>query len=772
MDIPAFTSRIDSVTVYRQGALVSRSARIPAGQPAPARIKLVNLPLGLDDGSVRVRVEDAGASPPVASDVRVVLDLPVVEEDLPPPDDAALEQARRDVQDIAERIIHLEARRRRLERLQLVNRPDGKRGEPPPPSPVEARMALMDFRYRSMAVIDDELAAARVQAREAARVREALEQRHRAASTARQPRAHELRKAAVVSLRGHDRHGDLAASPRIVVEYMVPGARWAPSYAIHLSQDMSQATVSVRAVVAQRTGEDWSDVQLTLATADAQGWFDLPEMQALRIGRRQAPVPRRGWRAPPAGSAELYADYDRFVAITPPGKAKPPVPARPAAPARAEAERAREQEPFEDEHTPTWDGMQALARASMKEAVDADEAFEEASGVTRDKRVSAPARKSRARSAGPPPAPAPMMAAASMPPPPQAAPAPMADMSRMMSAGPPGMPPAAGGFVGSFGRGGGGDEGGGSPPHELALPEEAHELAPEQLAYGDLRMPGPDDGRRGKLVVARRQERYLELLWVREQTRQEELQIDVVGLVDSAVRQAQGVRNQPLPARHHPAASWDGFDYTYAADSTVDIPSDGAFHSVPLMGRPARATLDYVVVPRESTDVFRRLALHNPLDAPLMPGPADVYVGGDYLLTANLRATAQRGKVELGLGVEQSIKVSRNTRFAEESAGLMGGSLALRHELIIEVANRRDRSVRVEVQERLPITRDKEDEIQLDVGQVEPPWSAFEPPDYELRGGYRWQVEVPPGQQTTLRAAYTIKISAKKELSGGNRRES
>ena len=299
MSIPVLTSRIDSVTVYRQGALVCRTAIVLAAQPVPPQIKLVNLPLSLDDGSVRVRVEGEGSDLPVASDVRVALDLAVTEHDLPPPDDEALKLARRAVAEIAERLAQLRGQRRRCERLQVFERPANKRGQPPLASPVRARLALLEFRAKAIAGLDQRIHDALAQERRAVQVKEDLEHRQRAASKARQAKPHELRKAALIALRGHVTP---TAPVRIVVEYMVPGARWAPSYAISLSKDMTQASVSVRAVVAQSTGEDWHAAKLTLSTADIQRWTELPELQVLRIGRRQPPVQRRGWRAPPAGA--------------------------------------------------------------------------------------------------------------------------------------------------------------------------------------------------------------------------------------------------------------------------------------------------------------------------------------------------------------------------------------------------------------------------------------------------------------------------------------
>jgi hypothetical protein len=755
MNIPVLSSRIDSVTVYRQGALVCRTALVLAAQPVPAQVKLINLPLSLDDGSVRVRVEGEGGDLPVASDVRVALDLAVVDESLPPPDDEALKQARRALAEVAEHLVHLRAQRRRFEKLQIFERPAGKRGTPPSASPVRARLVLLEFRHKAIAALDERIQEALGQERRATRHKEDLEHRQRAASKARQARPHELRKAAIIALRGHT----IPTHPvRVIVEYMVPGARWAPSYAISLAKDMSQATVSVRAVVAQRTGEDWSGVKLTLATADAQRWTELPELQVLRVGRRQPPVQRRGWRAPPIGARELFADFDRFLAAGP-VEAKPQ-----AAPA------GRRDEPFnftDDDESPA-DGR-SLTRTGSISSEQIEMAKSMAKGDARE-RLSAPPPPARnmpmkpqampvqqSRSAGPPPG-------FGGPPPP-------APMSASMPMAEAAAPKRGGGIVGAIGGmlggGGGGPEGGAFVSHDIPPPEPEHAAAPEQLAYGNLRMPGPKDSRRGALIVAQRRERYLEMLWVREVTRD----IDVVALIDTAVNTAQRAGHGGPPPRHHLAASLGGFDYIYAADGVVDIPSDGDFHGIPLMARQAPIELGYVVVPRESSDVFRHVTLKNPLEAPLLPGPADIYVGGDYLLSTDLRVAPPRGEVKIGLGVEQAIKVSRNTSFAEESAGLMGGSLALRHEITIEVANRRERPINIEVQERLPTLREREDEIQLDLVQVEPPWIDYDPEEYALKGGHRWQLQLPPGQTRKLRVVYVIKISAKKELVGGNRRE-
>jgi len=287
----------------------------------------------------------------------------------------------------------------------------------------------------------------------------------------------------------------------------------------------------------------------------------------------------------------------------------------------------------------------------------------------------------------------------------------------------------------------------------------------EWLDYGRLRMPGPAEGGRGRLARAETVAGYIEFL----ARLQVQVKFDVAVVVEGARSAAESLGG--LPAAHAFPSASGGFDYVYRAEPPAEIPSDGQFHSIPLLERGAPARLRYVTVPREAPEVFRFAELANPLDAPLLSGPADVYAGGDFLMTVPLRPVAPRGKLELGLGVEEALKVSRNTGFAEETSGLMGGTLNLRHEIRIELRNLLRAPVEVEVRERLPVAAMGEQDVKVAPGEVAPSWEAWQPEDSDLKGGQRWRVTLPPGAPVPLRASYTVTLPAKMELSGGNRRE-
>jgi hypothetical protein len=631
-----------------------------------------------------------------------------------------------------------------------VPRPRGKTGAAPPPSPIAARLSLIRFKAERVRLLAERLRQARDRLDAAHRRRELLEDQARRATSARQAHEHELRKAVLISL--HGGREDLPAI-RLHLDYLVPGARWAPAYALRFDEGMTGAVLSARAIVAQDTGEDWRQVALTLSTAEAQVWNELPDLASIRIGRRQPSPPRVGWRPPPTGVDELYSDWDRVFGARVPR----PTPS-------VEGEGGLLDEPTRVIPVPAAADPNAITGVvpgvvqAALERMRGDD-FDEDTAV-RGAVPPPPAarRESRARriTAG-------VAAAAAMP----AALARnlggRADRRQTLMA----PPPAPGG--------------GGMPMSVVAqaplAPEPTQpaigrsvelEASADMLRYGDLRMSPPSSRRRGRLALASRVELYLALL-IEQRV---EVRFDVLGAVESARHRSLAVSLPPGVV-----LAWaEGYDYAYRAEARVDVPSDGDSHSLPLVERTAASEPLFVVVPRESTDVFRTATVENPLDSPLLPGSVDVYLRGDFLLTSRVELTPPRGKFTVGLGVEQGIKVARNTRYREESAGLMGGALLLRHQIHVELRSNLGQPAPIEVRERIPVAREEDDDVQVSVQAVRPQWEEWRqdqarPSEAGLRGGYRWRLNLAAGAREELRADYDIRIPAKQELAGGNRRE-
>ncbi|TKD12841.1 DUF4139 domain-containing protein [Polyangium fumosum] len=496
------------------------------------------------------------------------------------------------------------------------------------------------------------------------------------------------------------------------IEYVVLAARWWPTYKAWLTKNATRVRLELDALVVQDSGEDWKDVELSLSTADLVHDARLPELQSLRFGRAQPPA-KRGYRPPPPGLDAMFESYDAAMAKLPRAVENIPAPPPPPRPLRP--------------------GVAAPPRAGV---------------VPQPQSAAAP---SPPPGFGPPmdmPAPAAAMPRAAMPMPARSAPAPAKKAAAAREEGEVLYSLAAtlGGYGGSGDsleetRGGAYDESAPLPPSE---PDDSW------LEFDALVLaPVDDKPRRGRL-----------------------------GRVpdDASRREASAARERiehlPSPARtQDPLVSRGRFDHRYDAEGRGDVPSNGRPHRVHVKVGEGPASPRFRAVPRESTEVYREARIENPLGAPLCAGPVDVFLEGALVTTAEIAAVDRGGYVQVGLGVEERVRIARNARIDESSAGLLGGSTVVDHHVTVDLTSSLGVPIHVEVLERIPVTDDKDVTVKLTSAEPEP--EVYEQADIgaPVRGGRRFRVEVPAGGKSKITYAYRIKLPAKSEIVGGNRRE-
>ncbi|MDC3952599.1 DUF4139 domain-containing protein [Polyangium jinanense] len=245
---------------------------------------------------------------------------------------------------------------------------------------------------------------------------------------------------------------------------------------------------------------------------------------------------------------------------------------------------------------------------------------------------------------------------------------------------------------------------------------------------------------------------------------------------DASRREANSARERidvlPNPARtQDPLVSRGRFDHRYDAEGRGDVPSNGRPHRVHIKVGEGPASPRFRAVPRESTEVYREARIENPLGAPLCAGPVDVFLEGALVTTAEIAAVDRGGYVQVGLGVEDRVRIARNARVEESSAGLLGGSTVVDHHVTVDLTSSLGVPIQIEILERIPVTDDKDVTVKLTSAEPEP--EVYDQADIgaPVRGGRRFRVEVPASGKSKITYAYRIKLPAKSEIVGGNRRE-
>ena len=282
------TSVVDAVIVYPDGASVTRvvTLDLPAGDNSAV---LKDFPLTLDPSSLRVE-GDAGAKLTIGSiDARPPRAAPPVNL---PELDKRIEALKDERVNLQGAINAATARRKFAERFAEASPAGiGDKGEARPIS--EWRAAF--------AAVAEEIASADTAIRDAERKQRELD---REIARLEQDKAQKPPAKLEVRI---ELAASAATKATLRVSYAVRNARWAPLYDARLDTGGRDRKPSLelvrRAEITQNTGEDWSDVALSVSTVRTARGSSAPDLNSLIV---QYPPPLR-----PAAPANAAMDSAR-----------------------------------------------------------------------------------------------------------------------------------------------------------------------------------------------------------------------------------------------------------------------------------------------------------------------------------------------------------------------------------------------------------------------------------------------------------------------------
>lgn len=289
--------RVERVVLYPRGAAVTRTVRrdLPQGL---WDVRVTGLPAGVDPSRIQARVRAAGASGPDAPRI-----LAVEYEQAPGIDFAGspdgvelaskLKDARRRQAEAAQDRAQLEQRAARIEQVGVRAAANATtEGGTAAADPARALEQLGWVRDQRARVLEESRALAeRAEAigREVAALEAAVAQRGRVDRTQRTSVVRVAAPAACVM--------------ELDLTYVVDRAGWAPAYAIRAAADRSGTSIEYDAVLAQHSGEDWTDARITLSTARPDASTEPGEVQPVYVDANVAPPVTGGFSRSDTGTS-------------------------------------------------------------------------------------------------------------------------------------------------------------------------------------------------------------------------------------------------------------------------------------------------------------------------------------------------------------------------------------------------------------------------------------------------------------------------------------
>ncbi|MBU0551488.1 DUF4139 domain-containing protein [Myxococcota bacterium] len=703
------TTHIRHVTLYRNGALIRREG---IGHGA---VEVWDLPLLHHSAALRARPAE-GQIGDIEEIAALAMDPQAEARSV---QDQALRAAR-----VAQTALRREAGLIEA-RLRLLTQRAKPSTQPQPPS-----AAQLMTHQRGVSARLEALDARLIEIEEA---RRALEQQIKAleAVADRDPEPPRVRRGVRFVLSG------VEAPTPFELEYFVEAARWVPTYLLDVRE--GQTSLRMDALIAQATGEDWADVEITVATADLEREATLPELTSWRIGVAQ-PAYKPAWRPLPEDLDALFAGYDRGAT-----EATPPAPKatlEPPSPEPCSAVDYMPIEPWEVEEVALEKEAGLYDGVALEEAVYDEAPREDLSNLscTRAGVIKAD----------------------------------IADYQRLMEEMQRGGPPMdalkskkrASGFLPSFGGGGpGGAPPAAMPAGAVAPPEGRHQ--PTRHLY--LRLNGPSAPRRGRLEGVDPFAHLWSLI--------EDHEVSDIGVLRRAVAALEAAQRNlaalALPDGQRPKHE-DGFHHLYPAGGTHSVPSDGRWRRVVVLKDEAPARTEYRVVPKMSGDVYRYCAVELKKGRPFPNGAMQVHIDGQYRATTHLDATGGGAPLSLNLGLEPAVRLVERVAHTEQAdhRGLMSQTTRIETRVTLSLRSGLPSAAEILVFERVPDGRDAEGvEVRRLACQPEPEGLDEDPNGARLEGALRWRLSLPPHGHASIEYGYAIEIPAKMELRGGNRRD-
>ncbi len=216
----------------------------------------------------------------------------------------------------------------------------------------------------------------------------------------------------------------------------------------------------------------------------------------------------------------------------------------------------------------------------------------------------------------------------------------------------------------------------------------------------------------------------------------------------------------PAPAVEvYAEVSQSGAAVTYRVGGSADVPGDGAPHKVTVARYPLKPRLDYVCAPLLVEAAYRRARLSNDSPYTLLPGPANLFAGDEFVGATGLELTPPQAEIELYLGVDDRLKVERELKRREVDKTLLGGKRRVKFGYEIRLENLLDSPAAVTVHDRLPVARHEEIKVRLESAEPKPTRQS----ELNLLD---WELSLAPKEKLTLRFDFSVEYPQTMDLRG------
>ena len=193
----------------------------------------------------------------------------------------------------------------------------------------------------------------------------------------------------------------------------------------------------------------------------------------------------------------------------------------------------------------------------------------------------------------------------------------------------------------------------------------------------------------------------------------------------------------------------------YILPGRKTIPAGTKGTMADLLEHTLPVTYEIVAVPKEDVRAYLAAKVKT-TDLPEgIRGTAGIYLNGTYAGETEISADLTKETLDLPLGKEEGIQVSRTEKKRKTSEALIKNQKTTEYEYELKITNGRNKETEITVQDQIPVSRDKTivvETVKTDGAQADD------------KGILSWKLKLEPKETKELHVAYKVSWQKDKQL--------
>ena len=191
-------------------------------------------------------------------------------------------------------------------------------------------------------------------------------------------------------------------------------------------------------------------------------------------------------------------------------------------------------------------------------------------------------------------------------------------------------------------------------------------------------------------------------------------------------------------------------DYTAESTTLNTIPSDGSEHEATLGTQSIPAKYSYYAAPKITPNVYMLAEVPNWRDYELLKGKLRVFLDNTYVGDSYWTPSEIQDTLHFSLGVEKNIGVERTLKATKEKKNLLRTAKKVTRNWQITVKNNKETAVDIVVEDQIPVATNDDAKVTL----LESSNAKVD----EKEGRLKWTLHLAPGEKKELNINYEVKV--------------